>query len=707
MSSSADYYDESEYEGSTSSQTRTRYGSSGSSGYCSNANGGAGGFGEESSENGEYIDVSNSHNPMKRLFSFLLPFKGTLVVAATSSILNKVLDLMPPLLVAWIVDTVQGSPPDWLVTLSMDDGDNPPTKGSYNLPLALGILTVAIFFFESLFQWIYELAFKRLAQDAQHASRMASFGKIQEREIAFFERHRAGDLLSLFNDDVNTLERFLNTGINDILQYFVTFAFAGAVMFAASWELSLIAFTPAPLILIGSYVFQRVIQPRYAAVRQNVGALGAKLENSLAGIMVVKAFTAEDVEYSRVGSASQKYRDSNWYAIKVSALYVPVIRMSISLGFAAVIVFGAYWTINEERGMTVAKLVLFSMLTQRVLWPITRLGRTVDEFMRARASARRVFALLDEDSTIVDPDTPLLFPAGGKKKGKKGKKGKSGSKKGKGKVTDRATGDIVFDSVSFAYESTGLQVLKSVSFRIKAGQTIGIAGATGSGKSTLIKLLLRLYDVDAGSISLDSVDIRDLKLDVLRRNIALVSQDSYLFHGTIAENLMYGSHVDDTAFDRVVEACKHAKIYKFIKSLPDEFATIVGERGVRLSGGQRQRLSIARALIKSAPVLIFDEATASVDTATETALQKNLDKLTQDCTAIIIAHRLSTIRKADHILVVDSGRIVEKGTHDDLVGSGGKYASLWAVQTGDVDHSASSYSSSGSLSPPRGLDKYR
>ncbi len=444
------------------------------------------------------------------------------------------------------------------------------------------------------------------------------------------------------------------------MQLGVLFVFAFAVMFPISWQLSLVAVAPMPVILWGSLLYQRRIQPRYRRVREGVGGLASRLENNLAGIHVIKSFTAEAFETERVRQASAEYRRANAHAIRLSAVYVPLIRMAIVAGFAGVLLVGSYWILNGSGIITVGELVLFAMMTERLLWPLTRLGTTVDDFERARASARRAFGLLDTAPAIQDPERPERFDSMG----------------------GRAQGEVVFDRVEFRYaRGRDAPVLHGLSFRIAPGETLGIAGPTGAGKSTLIKLLLRFYDVTGGAVRLDGHDVRNLSLADLRHNIALVSQDVYLFHGTIRENIAYSS---DVPLEAVIQAAKLAQLHDFVAGLPSGYDTLVGERGVKLSGGQRQRLSIARAIVKDAPMLILDEATSSVDTETERAIQENLRTLTAGRTALIIAHRLSTIRHADRILVLRDGEVAEEGHHDDLVARGGLYADLWHVQSGEA-----------------------
>jgi ATP-binding cassette subfamily B protein len=593
--------------------------------------------------------LDEAADPMRRLFRYLAPYRARLGGAISASVANKILDMMPPLLVGWVIDSLRGQAPGWISRLA-------GTADPWRLAVVLSGLSVAIFFFESLFQWLYQAGFMTLAQRVQHDLRMDAYDRIQGREIAFFEEHRLGEVLAMLNDDVNQLERFLNSGFNELVQLVVLFVFAGLIMLATSWELSLVGMAPIPVIVWAGLLYQRKISPRYRRVRAAVGGLASRLENNIAGIQVIQSFTAERFESGRVRRVSDEYRDANFEAIRLSAIYTPLIRLAIVGGFAGVLLLGSYWVLNGSRRITAGELVLFAMLTERLLWPLTRLGTTLDDYERAKASARRTFGLLDAEPAIEDPPHPAPLA--------------------------RVRGEVAFEHVGFTYRR-GDPILRGVSFRVAPGETLGIAGPTGAGKSTLIKLILRFYDVTSGAVRIDGHDVRELRLADLRSSIALVSQDVYLFHGTIRENIAYVR--TDAPLAEVVRAARLAQLHDFVVSLPEGYDTMVGERGVKLSGGQRQRLSIARAIVKDAPILVLDEATSAVDTETERAIQQSLRSLTAGRTALIIAHRLSTIRHADRILVLRDGRVAEEGHHDDLVARGGTYADLWHIQSGELE----------------------
>ena len=577
----------------------------------------------------------------------MAPFKARLWLSTTAAIFNKVADLMPPVMVGWIIDTVTHNAPLWIIATT-------GTTDPWPLAITLSIIAIIVFGVESLFQWGYQYGFMSLAQQVQHQLRIQTYDHLQHKHYDFFENHRLGNTLSILNDDINQLERFLYTGFVEILHLIVVIGFAAVVMFSTSWQLALIGLLPLPFVIIGSLKYQSWIAPWYEKVRQSVGEISNRLENNLSGILVIKSFTAEPYEKERVNECSNAYLNNNIGVIKHVSLYVPIIRMVVALGFAGVLLVGSYWVLNDLPYISVGELVLFSMLTQRVLWPLTRFGVILDDFERASACAKRVFELLYSKITIKSPPTPTTL--------------------------DTSRCDIAFNNICFHY-TNHVPVLNTLNFTVANGETIGIAGTTGSGKSTLIKLLLRLYDPQTGVITLNNTPIKQLAISDLRSHIALVSQDTYLFHGSIKENIAYG--YPTATNDSIIAAAKMAELDQFVSTLPNGYETIVGERGIKLSGGQRQRLSIARAILKNAPLMVFDEATSSVDTETEESIQKNLFKVTQGKTAIIIAHRLSTIRYANRILVIDKGSVVEKGCHDTLLKKNNHYARLWRIQIGE------------------------
>ncbi|MEC8149506.1 MAG: ABC transporter ATP-binding protein, partial [SAR324 cluster bacterium] len=321
--------------------------------------------------------MNTGHHPILSLFRYIRNYQKLFTWSCINSILNKILDLMPPLLVGWVIDSVRRQPPEWIA-------NTVGTSDPWALAIFLAVLGVVIFGFESLFEWAYQHGFMNLAQHVQHALRQDAYNHIQTREIEFFENHRMGETMAMLNDDVNQIERFLNTGFNEILQLAVLFAFSSVVLLGVSWQLALVGLLPLPIVLWGSLFYQKTISPRYKRVREAVGSLSSRLENNIAGILVIKSFTAEGFESQRVKAASGEYQEANRHAIRLSSVYVPMIRMAIAIGFGGVLLLGSYWVLEDKGILTVGELVLFSMLIQRMLWPLTRMGITLDEFERAK-----------------------------------------------------------------------------------------------------------------------------------------------------------------------------------------------------------------------------------------------------------------------------------------------------------------------------------
>jgi ATP-binding cassette subfamily B protein len=456
--------------------------------------------------------------------------------------------------------------------------------------------------------------------------------------------------MAILNDDVNQLERFLDTGANKLLQTATTVIVIGGTFLYISPLIATFAFIPIPIIIFGSFKFTTTIATRYERIRASIETLNSNLSNSISGILNVKSFTRENKELQRIDVSSNEVRSANYHAIKLSAAFIPIIRVAILFGFTATLIIGGFLALDGEIKVATYSVLLF--ITQRLLWPLTELGDTFDLYQRAMASFNRIFSLKNETPDI-----------------------KNGTKE-----FNKLDKNITLENVTFAYVDN-FDVLNNVDLTINSGQTTAIVGSTGSGKSTLIKLLLRLYEINNGSINFDSTNLKDLELSSLREKIGLVSQDVFLFEGTVLENIAYGDL--NASESEVWNAAQKSEADEFINKLPQKENTIVGERGQKLSGGQRQRISIARAILKNPEILILDEATSSVDNETEAAIQRSLDILKQDRTVIVIAHRLSTVRNADIIYVLENGNVVESGNHESLLEINGVYAKLWSVQTGE------------------------
>ena len=588
---------------------------------------------------------TSSFAALGRLLRYARGYRRQIIAATTCSIINKLFDIAPEILIGVAIDVVVNQEESFVAGLGFETAQEQIT--------ILAVLTFFIWAGESLFEYLFQILWRNLAQRLQSDLRQDAYEHAQRLDMSFFEANSSGQLVATMNDDVNQLERFLDGGANAMIQVAVTVVAVGAVFFVLSPLIALLAFTPIPLIIWGAFYFQRKASPLYADVREKVGDLSSRLANNLGGIATIKSFTAEQREAKRLKDASEAYVDANRRAIRISSAFIPVIRMAILAGFLATFTVGGMMAL--EGSLNVGAYGVLVFLTQRLLWPLTGLAEVIDLFERAMASTRRILDLLAEPVNVRDDA------------------GKSLEQPVRGKVS--------FNQVSFRYAGSGAGI-QDITLSVPAGNTLALVGATGSGKSTLIKLLLRFYDPSHGDIRIDGQPIRGVSLKSLRDAIGLVSQDVYLFEGSIRDNLAYGK--PDASEEEIMDAARTAEAWSFIEALPEGLDTPVGERGIRLSGGQRQRLSLARALLKNPPILVLDEATSAVDNETEAAIQRSLKRIGHNRTVIMIAHRLSTIVDADTIAVVENGRIVEEGDHDSLIRNNGAYAAQWRVQTGQA-----------------------
>ena len=580
---------------------------------------------------------------MWQLIRHARPYRARFITASLCSVANKLFDVAPEILIGIAIDVVVRGQGSFVAGFGVTD----PLQQVY----LLGALTLAIWVFESIFEFAYLVLWRNLAQDLQHELRSSAYAHVQNLDLAYFEDRSSGGLVAILNDDVNQLERFLNGGASELIQVVVTVLACGAVFFAISPQIAVMAFLPIPVILWGAFYFQRKAGPRYDVVREKVSALSGRLSNNLAGIATIRSFAAEERELERLRQESTAYVEANRHAIRLSSAFVPLIRMAILFGFLCTFVRGGQLVLEGHLQAGFYAVLVF--LTQRLLWPLTRLAETIDLFERAMASTRRILGLLATPYSIRDAEQTL--------------------------PDHPARGEIELKDLHFTY-ANGSEVLHGVDLTIAAGRTLALVGATGGGKSSLIKLLLRFYEPSRGEIRLDGRPLAAYPLTWLRSQIGWVAQDVFLFDGSVRDNIAYGR--PGASETDIVNAAMAAEAHEFILRLPQGYDTPVGERGVKLSGGQRQRLSIARALLKDPPVLLLDEATSAVDNETEAAIQRSLARLAHQRTVIVIAHRLSTIVQADQIAVIEQGRVVERGTHPELIARGGSYAALWRVQTG-------------------------
>ncbi|EFW92052.1 ABC-type transport system ATP-binding/permease protein [Haladaptatus paucihalophilus DX253] len=614
----------------------------------------------------------NADNPMRRLF---VEYGGenrfAFVVGVVSSLFARILNLLPPIILGVALDSLintnkkipysealSGQVP--FLSASMAQGITPGTEiGQFWFSVVVIALAFGV---GAMFHWGRNWGWNSFAQNIQHSIRTDTYDKMQRLDMEFFSDKQTGEMMSILSNDVNRLERFLNDGMNSAFRLGVMVVAIAAILFTINWQLALVAMVPVPLIAAFTYKFIQIIQPKYSDVRSSVGKVNSRLENNLGGIQVIKTSNTESFESDRVDDVSNDYFGANWDAIVTRIKFFPSLQILSGLGFALTFIVGGLWVFNGEGpwffsgNLEAGEFVTFMLLTQRFIWPMAQFGSIINMYQRAYASSARIFGLMDEPSRIQeDPDAKDL---------------------------DVTEGEVVYDHVTFGYDESET-IVEDITFEVEGGDTLALVGPTGAGKSTVLKLLLRMYDVNEGAIRIDGTDIRDVSLPSIRRNIGYVSQNTFLFYGTVKENIEYGTF--DATDAEIEAAAKAAEAHEFITNLPDGYDTKVGERGVKLSGGQRQRISIARAILKDPEILILDEATSDVDTETEMLIQRSLDKLTENRTTFAIAHRLSTIKDADKIVVLEGGKIVERGRHDQLIGNDGLYAHLWGVQAGEID----------------------
>ena len=585
-----------------------------------------------------------SANSFGELIRYIYPWRSKAIFASICSVLNKIFDIAPEVLIGVAVDLVVEKENSFVASLGFSSIESQV--------IFLGIITFVIWALESTFQYIYSILWRGLAQDVEHEIRVTAYDHAQRLGLSWHENQSTGNITAILNDDVNQLERFLNNGMNQIIQIIVSTVCIGIIFFYISPIIASIAVLPVPIIFIVSFLFQKKLSPKYRSVRDKVGALNSSVFNNLLGIQTIKSFMSFKNEKNRISHLSKDYQKENINAISISSAFVPVIRMGVLAGFLGTILIGSHMALSGTLAVGSYSVLVF--LTQRFLWPFTTLGTLVDDFERSMASSKRIFDLLKTNEYIPEITSP--------------------------KVVDNLKQDIRYNNISFRYPN-GAALFDNFSMNIKYGTSVGIVGDTGSGKTTLAKLLLRLYDPVSGKILIGDNNISNISVENLRSKIGIVSQDTFLFNASIKENISYGR--ESCSDEDIILAAKQSQCDEFISSMKDGYDTLIGERGQRLSGGQRQRLAIARAIVRNPDILIFDEATSSVDNRTERLIQKSFFDLKKNRTMIIVAHRLSTIRNCDNIFVIKDSKIHEAGTHDELMQSNQSfYAELWNIQTG-------------------------
>ncbi len=524
-----------------------------------------------------------------------------------------------------------------------------------------GLRTIAVLTAVLLALYLLRILFRFLSNYLAHKAawylvgdmRTRTYDRLEHMHLGYFHYKQTGDLMSRIVNDTRDFELLYAHMIPESITNLVTFAGVLAVLLTINWKLALITCAPLPLIFASGFIFSTKVRPYFRVSQQKMGELNGKLQDNLSGIHEIQSFGREEYETGRVNERNFEHIRAMLQALKISAVFHPSVEFISSLGTILVVGAGGYLAFRHE--LSVADIVAFLLYLSLFYGPVTGLANLLESMQQSMAGAERVLAVLDAPQEIRDAE-------------------------GAETLTD-VKGEVVFDHVSFSYQDD-LPVLRDVSFTCKPGQMLALVGPTGVGKTTLTQLISRFYEPSSGRILLDGHDIRNVTLESLRRNISPVLQDTFLFNGTIAENIGYA--VPDASMEEIEEAARAANIHADILAMPDGYRTQIGERGIRLSGGQKQRVAIARAILRRSPVIILDEATASVDVETEQQIQKAIENVAGRRTIIAIAHRLSTIRHADQILVIENGRITERGTHAELVALGGSYARMNSIQGKDA-----------------------
>lgn len=579
-------------------------------------------------------------NVFLRIVAYILPHKGVAFVSLITLFLGIGFDLLAP----------------WLLKQTIDVGI---ASGSISLILMYTLLLFAGQLAKSGGSYLQGYTQELVAQKVVFDMRQKLYDHLQRLSFGYYDKAQTGQIMSRMTGDIDAVKNFVAFGAMSLTAGIITFVGTIAVMMWLQWKVTLISMATVPLLALAVWQFNKKVGPAWSDIREQMGRLTTTLQENISGIRVVKAFAKEGLEKQKFGARNGHNLDSNLTRARIEASSFPLMGFYGGVIFLLMIWLGGIYVVEDE--MSIGTLIAFQWYAWGIVWPLNMLGWLVNVMQQALKAAPRVFEIIDTEADIVSP-------ADG------------------GKLPPQLKGQVTFERVSFRFESGDEKenrlVLSDISLQVQPGEVIAILGATGSGKTGMINLLPRFYDVTSGAVRIDGVDVREFPLTALRRSIGIVPQETFLFSATIRENIAYGK--PEASQDEIEWAARKAQIHDFILTMPGGYDTLIGERGVGLSGGQRQRVALARAILMNPPVLVLDEATASVDTATESAIHEALHEVMEGRTTFIVAQRLSSVQRADRILVLDNGRIVEEGTHKELFERGGFFRKLYRMQQSAV-----------------------
>ncbi|NLY53612.1 MAG: ABC transporter ATP-binding protein [Firmicutes bacterium] len=567
---------------------------------------------------------------VSRLFRYVLRYWPRVLLALILMFMGTALTMLQPKIIQWTFDSVY-------------------EEGKWHLLVWMALATIGATVLQGIVNYVERITMEWVGQRTIYDLRNRIYNHLQSLSFSFYDTAQTGELMSRATADVEQLRRFVTFGVMRLVGNFVTFVFVLFTLLAMDWKLTLLSLGTMPLLGWAVAAFNTRVRPRYRLIQEEMAKLTTTLQENISGVRVVRAYAQEEREIEKFRERNWSYLEENITTVRLWAFYFPLMTFITGFGTTLILWYGGRQVILGA--LTLGQMIAFNSLLGRLIRPVRMLGWLVNMYSQASAAAQRVFEILDTQPEVKDKPGAIELPP--------------------------IQGNVHFDNVSFAYDGVNL-VLHDINIEAKQGQRIAILGGTGSGKSTLINLLPRFYDVTKGAVKIDGIDVRDVTLESLRRQIGIVLQETFLFSATIRENIAYGRL--NASNEEVIAAAKAARIHDFIISLPNGYDTVVGERGVGLSGGQKQRIAIARALLLDPRILILDDSLSAVDTETEYLIQQALEELMKNRTSFVIAQRLSTVKNADQIIILDNGRIVERGTHETLLAAGGIYKEIYDLQ---------------------------